>query len=176
MWRNRLDSICRRCIRELLRIRCIFLLISDGTHINHAAEYRLLALLGLFWVTADWRVSSWRWQHANEHSALSQRKVLWCFTKVNLGCLLDAERVFTIVHRVEIHLEDLVLRIILLDRERYEQLLIFTHKGLLACEDGVLGELLRNGRATTMALEGCPEDTDQAKPRVFIEVFILTSQ
>ena len=119
-----------------------------------------MALLGLFWAAADRRVSGWGWQHTNKHSALSQREVLWCFTKVNLGCLLDAERVFTIVHRVEIHLEDLVLGIVLFDRERYEQLLIFTHKGLFACEDGVLGELLRNSRATTMALEGCPEDTD----------------
>ena len=113
-----IDRILRLGIVQLLFQRRVLLGLGDIAVRHHTAEDGGLALLGIGLVAGYRGVIARSRQHADQHGALGKIQLGWFLVEIRLGSILDAERILTEVHGVQIHIENLILGVVVLDRYR----------------------------------------------------------
>src|SRR5262249_34722901 len=87
---------------------------------------------------------------AGEQRALRKRELLHLLSKVDLGRRVETVRALTEVDLVEVHFEDLVLRVGLLDADRENGFLDLPRERLLVREEEIPRELLRDGASALL--------------------------
>jgi hypothetical protein len=114
-----------------------------------------------------------------EQRGLGQRELAHVLAEVRARRGLDAVGAVPVVDLVEVHLEDLGLRVHLLDAERDHQLLELAVERALVRQEQVAGELLRDRRAALRRVEAeqvrdrGAQDAAQVDAPVAVEVAVF---
>ena len=74
--------------------------------------------------------------HAHEHSSLLELQVGWGGVKIHLGCGLNTHGIIQKIKLIEIHRNDLVFRIELLQLSRNHPFVGFLHQSLNRASSG----------------------------------------
>ena len=127
--------------------RCSRLRVRDELCLRHGSEYGLGALFGTLGI-AVWGQPRRRFHQARKHRGFRQRNVLRGFSEIALRRGLDAIGAGTEINPVEVELENLGLGMLALQPEREFDFLQFSLKRALLRQKQILGELLRQRRAT----------------------------
>ena len=138
--RVRLDEVGLLLLRLLRRGRV------EVAVLDHLVEHGRLALLcGL--QVVERRVVVRALRDAGEHRALVERQVLDVLAEVRAGRGLHAVGALAEVDLVEVELEDLGFRVLVLEPQRQEDFLDLALQRAVLRQVRILGELLRDGRA-----------------------------
>ncbi len=132
----------------------------EGSGRLHALQHEVAARQGVLGV-AHGRVARGGVHHAHEHGRLLDVEFVGFLIKEGVGRRLDAVGVRSVLHRVEVHGGDLLLRVVVFEFEGRDPLLEFREHQLAGAGDAsatsdrvareeVLGQLLRDGRAAAL--------------------------
>lgn len=145
--------------------------LVDVAAADHRVEHDELALLGHHEVDVG-GVERGRVGQAREHGGFGQGELARPLAEVALGGRADAVVVRAVVDGVEVHLEDLVLRVVPLHVEREEEFLRLAAEGLLVREEEVLDELLRDGARALLNLARLQVDERRARDALEVEAVV----
>ncbi len=132
---------------QLLRLGGIVLLLGYDAVGEHAVEHQVAALLAIIGVV-DGVVVGRALRDTDERGSLSQGKILGVYRVVTLGSGLDAICALTVVDGVQVHLQDFLLGVDLLQLHGDVRLAhLALQRGFLGLvgQDGIPDELLRDG-------------------------------
>jgi hypothetical protein len=150
--------------RHLLEHVDLALLRGDGETVGGASD-----------VAAGGVVPGWRLHEARHQRRLRQSDFAGGLAEVALGGGFDPIALVPVVDAIQVRLEDLVLRVPLVDLEREDHLAeLAAHRrlaGFLGVEHRVSDELLGDGRGTRQALAG-QRDVGRAEGRERIEALV----
>ncbi len=119
---------------------------GDEADIAHGLQHHLRALFRRLRITR-WRQTRWRLQEPCQHRRFAKVHITCRLVEVSARGGLDAIGVRTKIDAVQIHREDLVLGVFLLQPDGEQRFLDLAFQCLLRREEQVLGQLLRQGRA-----------------------------
>ncbi len=165
------DGLCRSRIILLLR---------DNTVGEHALKNHVSTRKAVFGIV-DRVVVGRRLRNADERSRLVERQISGALGVIALRRSLNAVRAGAVVDGVEVHQQDFVLAVLLLQLKRDVHLAHLALEGdlaHLAGEDRVADELLRNGgRALKFTAEDVVHrsagNAHKVNAAVFIEAFVF---
>ena len=150
---------------EVLGLGGVMLLLCDVTGFEHAVEHRVAALLCGVRMHRGIVVGG-RLGQADERGRLGEGEVARVLVEVDDARGLDAIGTVAVVDGVEVHVEDLVLRVLLLHLDGdvgLADLALYRVIELLVREDGVAHELLGDrGRTLGAARQGHDDGSDDA--------------
>ena len=140
----------------------IALFARERPGLRHARKHQVAARHGVV-VVAQGGVTRRGVHHAHQHGGLLHVQLVGLLVEEGVRRRLDAVGVRTVLHRIEVHGGDLLLRVVVFELERRDPLLEFRrHEFRRACDaapvagrvarEEVLGQLLRDRR--TAALRG----------------------
>ena len=174
MRRNRRFVFLRACaIRKLLRSGGIFLILGNEAVFHHARQHGILALFRVIFIAANRRIRGRCRQQPDKHRALRYIKLIRRRIKIRFRSLFDAERILAEIHRIQIHRQNLIFRVILLYGNRHKELLVFTEITMLVAQQSIFYKLLRQRRAAARSRYQCAQNTQRIKTAVLIKILIL---
>ena len=116
---------------------------------------------------------------AGEQRRFRDREIAGALAEISARRRLDAVQAVAEVHLVQVHLEDLVLAVHLLEVRREDHFLELPAVGLVAAEEALPGELLRDGAAAFGApsllqvLQDRRGDANAVNAAVLVEALVL---
>ena len=163
---------------QVLRPRSHVRRLVDPLLLKHLGEHQVASRHGLVRMEHG-VVRRGRSDQARQKRALGERELVRRDREVRLGGGLDPVRALAEVDRVQVHREDLVLRVALLELEGEHRVLDLPRERPLVAGDRVLHELLGDGRASLDdpallgVLDGGPDDRLHVHAGVLIEALVF---
>ena len=147
---RRLLGVVARLGHAERRLACLLVLRPvDEVGGEHLREHEVPATERSVGVAAG-RVIAWISRKTREQGALRERQLLHSLPEIDLGRGVDAVGALPEVDLIEVHLEDFVLGVGLLDPDREHDLLELSREGLLVREEEVPRKLLGDGAAALL--------------------------
>ena len=135
----------------------IFLVVSlwECTSLHHLSEHHISTLTTPLWIS-DGIIIRRVLTESNQGGSLIDRQILRLLAEISIWCRLDTNRIMKEVKIIQIHRDNLILRIIAFqldsDNPFYRLLKHTLHGSFGMLRIQLLSQLLGNGRATTRTL------------------------
>ena len=120
-------------------------------------------------------INLWSLEHTSQNSRLVQTKLTSRNSEIFLRSILHTPDPISKIGIIEVHGQDFLLAVFLIDFQSQEKFLGFPLDGLVLRQIGILGQLLGNGRTPTRST-GCQNSQDKTtvvNPAILIESPVL---
>ena len=161
--------------------RLFLLLVGDVSQFPHAAQHVLLALARALRIS-NRVVSRRRFRQPGKYRCLPQSQLVERLAEVDLGCRRKPVGALPQVYLIDVELEDLVLREVVLDFERQQRFIELARKRFLGGKEEIPGHL-HGDRACALFASPLGEvgvgragDAEVVDSRVLIKPFVLRSK